>query len=316
LTSEILGEGDFQYKVIDSWAKLPEDIFWREVASVAIDSNGNVYVFNRGNHPMIVFDKDGEFLNSWGEGLFVRPHGLTLGPDNSLFCIDDGDHTVRKCSLEGEVLLTIGSPNSPAAPYSGNPFNRCTDVAIDPKTHDIYVSDGYMNAKIHKYSSEGEYKFSWGNPGTDPGEFNIPHNIAIDKDSYIYVADRENHRIQIFNSSGEFQSQWNNLHRPCALYISPDQEFYVGEIGWGLSVNRTHPNIGPRISVLDSKGNRLARIGHLGWGLGQGQFLAPHGLTLDEDKNIYLGEVSWTNLKSVNGEDPGRVRSFQKLVKI
>ena len=316
MTNKILGDNNFQYKPVDSWAKLPKDVSWREVASIAIDSDNKVYVFNRGDHPMIVFDEEGNFINSWGEGLFVRPHGLTLGLDNSLFCIDDGDHTVRKCSLEGDVLFTIGSANRPAEPYSGNPFNRCTDVAIDPKTRDIYISDGYMNAKIHVYSEEGKYKFSWGSPGVEPGEFNIPHNIAIDKDSYVYVADRENHRIQIFNSLGVFEGQWNNIHRPCALYISKDQEFYVGELGWGLPVNRTHPNIGPRISVLDTNGKVLSRIGHLGWGLEQGQFLAPHGITLDKNKNIYLGEVSWTNLKSVNGKDPGEVRSFQKLIKV
>tara|TARA_Y100000590_G_scaffold470705_1_gene668057 strand:- start:5134 stop:6084 length:951 start_codon:yes stop_codon:yes gene_type:complete len=316
LNNEILGDNNFQYKPVESWAKLPKGFSWKEVASVAIDSDEKIYVFNRGAHPIIIFDKYGNFLNSWGEGLFVRPHGLTLGPDNSLFCIDDGDHTVRKCTLDGDVLFTIGSPNNPAEPYSGNPFNRCTDVAIDPKTNDIYISDGYMNAKIHVYSAEGKYKFSWGTPGVAPGEFNIPHNIAIDKDSYVYVADRENHRVQIFNSSGEFEGQWNNIHRPCALYISSDQEFYIGELGWGLPVNRANPNIGPRISVLDSKGNVLSRIGHLGWGLEKGQFLAPHGISLDKDKNIYLGEVSWTNLNTVNGKDPGQVRSFQKLIKV
>lgn len=316
MINQILGDNNFQYKPTELWAKLPKGISWREVASVAVGPDQKVYVFNRGDHPMIVFDKEGNFLNSWGEDLFVRPHGLTLGLDNSLFCIDDGDHTVRKCSLDGDVLFTIGSPNNPAEPYSGNPFNRCTDVAIDPKTNDIYVSDGYMNAKIHVYSPEGKYKFSWGNPGVAPGEFNIPHNIAIDKDSYVYVADRENHRVQIFNSLGKFEGQWNNIHRPCALYISRDQEFYVGELGWGLPVNRANPNIGPRISVLDVNGHVLSRIGHLGWGLQEGQFLAPHGITLDIDKNIYLGEVSWTNLNSVNGEDPGQVRSFQKLIKV
>ena len=187
---------------------------------------------------------------------------------------------------------------------------------MDPNTGDLYVSDGYANAQVHKYSPDGKLLFSWGRPGTDPGEFNIPHNIATDKDGYVYVADRESHRVQIFDSNGRFETQWNNLHRPCAIFISEDQLVYIGELGWGLSVNENHPNLGPRITVMNTKGERLGRIGHMGWGLEVGQFIAPHGIGLDSDGSIYVGEVAWTNLNNTQGEDPGRVRSLQKLVKV
>ena len=311
-----LGSGSFTYEVAVDWEKLPEGYWWRDAAAVVVDKRDRVYVFSRGDHPMIVFDKDGNFLESWGEGVFKNAHGVTLGPDDTLYCVDDGDHTVRKCTLDGKVLMTIGVPGQHAEVYSGDPFNRCTDLALDPTTGDIYVSDGYANARVHKYSPDGKLLFSWGGPGTDPGEFNIPHNIATDKDGYVYVADRESHRVQIFDRNGRFETQWNNLHRPCALFISEDQLVYVGELGWGMSVNENHPNLGPRITVMNTKGERLGRIGHMGWGLDVGQFIAPHGIGLDSEGSIYVGEVAWTNLNNLRGQDPGRVRSLQKLVNV
>ena len=150
-----LGSGNFTYSVVEQWESLPEGYWWRDAAAVAVDSKDRVFVFNRGNHPMILFDKDGGFLGSWGEGLFTNAHAITLGPDDTIYCVDDGDHTVRQCTLDGRVLMTIGIPGRHAEPYSGDPFNRCTDVAVDPNTGDLYVSDGYANARVHKYSPAG-----------------------------------------------------------------------------------------------------------------------------------------------------------------
>ena len=313
--NSIVGSGAFKFKVVASWEKLPDGFSWKETAAVIADNNDDIYVFNRGDHPVIIFDRLGNFKSSWGENLFTRPHGLTLGPDNTVFCADDGDHTIRKCTLDGKVLLTLGNPGK-ASPYqSGHPFHRPTDIAFDPTNSDIYVSDGYGNSKVHKFSPDGQLLFSWGEPGTDPGQFNIVHNIATDKEGYVYVADRENHRIQIFDKNGKYQTQWNNLHRPCALYISKDQLIYVGELGSGMAVNRNMPNIGPRITVLNTDGVKLASIGSLGFGLNPGQFIAPHGISIDSQNDLYLSEVSWTNLKSL-GCEQDNVRSFQKLENI
>ena len=309
-----IGSGRFTYEIAVDWEKLPPGYSWTDAAAVATDSQDRVYVFNRGEHPMIVFDSEGNFIKSWGEGVFTRAHGLTFAPDGTLYCTDDGDHTVRKCTLDGEVLMTIGTPGQAADLYGGQPFNRCTHVAIDPRTGDLYVSDGYGNARVHKYSPDGKLLFSWGEPGTDPGQFNIVHNIATDGNGYVYVADRENHRVQVFDSQGRYETQWVNLHRPCALYISDEQHVYIGELGYGMSVNRDHPNIGPRITVMDTSGERLAVVGHLGFGQDVGQFMAPHGLCLDSRDNIYVGEVAWTNANNNNLPADG-VRSFQKLVK-
>ncbi len=309
-----IGAGDFIYEAVDSWEKLPSGFTWTDAAAVAIDSKDQVYVFNRGDHPMIVFDKDGNVLSSWGEDVFVRAHGVTLGPDETLYCTDDGDHTVRQCTLDGKVLMTIGTPGF-ATPYqSGDPFHRPTDVAIDPNTGELYISDGYGNSSVHKYSPDGKLLFSWGKAGTDPGEFNIVHNIATDKDGWVYVADRENHRVQIFDSNGRYETQWVNMHRPCAIYISPNQNVYIGELGSGMNVNRELQNIGPRISVYDTKGKLLARMGN-GFGEESGQFMAPHGICLDSMGDLYLGEVAWTNLNNL-GEPAENVRSFQKLIKV
>ncbi len=309
-----IGSGRFTYEIAVNWERLPPGYSWTDAAAVATDSQDRVYVFNRGEHPMIVFDSEGNFIKSWGEGVFTRAHGLTFAPDGTLYCTDDGDHTVRQCTLDGEVLMTIGTPGQAADLYGGQPFNRCTHVAIDPRTGDLYVSDGYGNARVHKYSPDGKLLFSWGEPGTDPGQFNIVHNIATDGNGYVYVADRENHRVQVFDSQGRYETQWVNLHRPCALCISDEQHVYIGELGYGMSVNRDHPNIGPRITVMDTSGERLAVVGHLGFGQDVGQFMAPHGLCLDSRDNIYVGEVAWTNANN-NSLPADGVRSFQKLVK-
>ena len=186
----LLGAEQYTYEVAEGWGSLPDGWKFKEVAAVGVDANDNVYAFNRGEHPMIIFDKNGNFLRSWGEGVFPRAHGVTMCPDDTMFCTDDGDHTVRKCTLDGKVLFTLGISGQPAPFMSGDPFNRCTHVAVDPRNGDFYVTDGYGNARVHKYSPDGQHLFSWGESGTRPGEFNIAHNVCTDKDGWVYVADR------------------------------------------------------------------------------------------------------------------------------
>src|SRR6201985_162575 len=151
----ILGSGEHRYRVVENWAKLPDGLQLSDVASVAVDSKDRIYAFNRGEHPMIVVDPAGNVLRSFGEGLFSRAHGLHIDADDNLYCTDDGDHTVRKCSIDGKVLLTIGIPGKPAAYMSGEPFHRCTHTALSPKG-EIYVSDGHGHDCVHKYSPDGQ----------------------------------------------------------------------------------------------------------------------------------------------------------------
>ena len=215
-----VGSGAYTYEPVENWAKLPPGWSFKEIGGVGVDRNDNVFVFNRGEHPMIVFDREGNFLRSFGEGLFPRAHGVFMAPDDTIWLTDDGDHTVRQCTLEGKVLLTLGISGKPAPFMSGEPFHRCTHTAMSPQG-DIYVSDGYGNSRVHKYAPNGKLLLSWGGPGTDPGEFNIAHNITCDADGWVYVADRENHRVQVFDGNGKYETQWNNLHRPCGLFMPP-----------------------------------------------------------------------------------------------
>ena len=147
----IVGSDRFRYHVNADWAKLPDGWSFKEVGGVGVDGNDNVYVFNRGEHPMMVFDRAGNLLRSWGEGQYPRAHGVHMAPDDTMFLTDDGGHFVRKVTLDGKVLLELGVPGKPAPYMSGEPFHRCTHTALSPKG-EIYVSDGYGNSRVHKYS--------------------------------------------------------------------------------------------------------------------------------------------------------------------
>ena len=316
----ILGSGEHRYRVVEDWAKLPDGWEFRDVAAVAVDSKDQVYVFNRGEHPMIVFDREGNFLRSWGEGEYPRAHGIHIGPDETLYLTDDGSHTVRRCTLEGKLLMTLGVPGTPAPFMSNEPFHRCTHTALSPDGH-LFVSDGYGNACVHKYSPDGKLVKTWGESGSDPGQFNIVHNITADDDGWIYVADRENHRVQVFDTEGRYEAQWNNLHRPCGLFMPRGScpHCFIGELGPGMAVNRNAPNLGPRLSIVTHEGELVARLGgEEGPGQGPGKFLAPHGLTVDGRGDIYVGEVAYTGWQSSFGdrEQPRYLRTLQKLEKL
>lgn len=271
----IVGSGKFTYKVVETWAKLPDGWKFTQVAGIAIDSSDRVYVFNRGEHPMIIFDKDGNFINSWGEGMFVTPHGICLDQDKYIFLADSGNHTVRKFTLDGKLLMTLGSENIPGE--SGKPFNKPTGVSVLPSGH-IYVSDGYGNRCVHKFDPEGKLLMSWGSSGDEPGQFALPHGIFAHKNGNIYVADRENHRIQIFTSEGKFIDQWKaDFNMPCTVFIDKYDNVYIPELRY-------------RISIMNLKGELMAR-----WGGFEsrepGKFIAPHTACVDSQGNLYIGEV-------------------------
>jgi NHL repeat len=303
-----------RYRPVVGWGRLPEGWSYVEATSVGVDSRDNVYVFNRGAHPVVVFDREGNFLRAWGEGMFRRPHGITVGPDDALWLTDDHHQTVRRFTTDGRLRLTIGTPDRAAARESGEPFNGPTHVALCPRTGAVYVSDGYGNSRVHKYDPEGRHLLSWGEGGTDPGRFNIPHNIATDADGLVYVADRENHRVQVFDGEGRYLGQWNNLHRPCALFVDRRQDdlFFVGELGSDYAVNAHVPNIGNRVSVLRRSGELVTRIGDRFAGEGPGQFVAPHGCAVDSRGALYVAEVAWTRTGS-REKPPREIRSLQKF---
>lgn len=312
--SAVLGQGAHRYEELPDWGRLPEGWSLREVPDVAVDGDDRVYVFSRGAHPVLVFEADGTFVGSWGEGLFQRPHGLTFGPDGGLWCVDDGGHGVHKCTPEGRVLLSLETPGRSAPPGSGRPFNRPTKVAVHPRTGEVYVSDGYGNARVHKYSPEGQHLLSWGDYGVEPGQFNLPHSVAVDAAGRVLVADRESHRVQVFDEDGAFLTQWNNLHRPCGLHLAGDR-VYVGQLLSHLAVNQDYPNLGACVTVHDLDGVQLARLGDSRWGEGPGQFTTPHGIAVDSRGDLYVGEVSWSAYGS-RLDPPREARCLRKLVRV
>lgn len=314
-----LGTEPFAYFVEQDWGQIPPELRVGDVAGVASDCNDNIFLFNRGDHPVIVLDRHGSIIRTWGEATFSRPHGISVGHDGYVYCTDDGDHTVRKFTAEGVALLEIGMAGQASEPMSGRPFNRCTHTALSPNG-DIYVSDGYGNAHVHLYSADGRYLRSWGGPGSEPGQFNLPHNICCDENGWVYVADRENNRVQIFDAHGHFETQWTGLQRPCAMCIEPcgQGNLYIGELAPFRPSAALHPSEAPRISIMGRNGHIAARLGGRGPGLSPAEFFAPHGIAVDSLGNIYLGEVTaatWAHYFPGQAFPPS-TRSFRKLVKV
>jgi DNA-binding beta-propeller fold protein YncE len=299
---------DFRYEPVVNWEQLPSGWTFVEVAGVATDSHDRVYVFNRGEHPVIVFDREGRFLTSWGEGRFRRAHGITIGPDNSVYCTDDLDHTVGKFTTEGKLLLTLGTSGQPSNTgidgidyrtirQPSGPFHRPTNLAL-ARDGSMYITDGYGNARVHKFAPDGHLLFSWGEPGSGPGQFNLPHGIALDSGGRVYVADRENSRIQIFAPDGKYIHQWTDVARPMQITIDRQDRAFVVDVGWraGLFPWQTPPAHPPgaRLSVFDLEGKLLQRWGDSGDPAAPGNFFAPHDVCLDSRGDIYVGEVVWS----------------------
>ncbi len=315
------------YEVIENWEKLPEGWKFVEVAGVATDSRDRVYAFNRGEHPMIVFDSDGNFLKSWGEGIFTNPHGIFIGPNDRVYLADNFDHTVRIFTTEGQLLQTLGEVNKPAdtgfdpgktpVQFGGGPFNRVTNACLS-SSQELYVSDGYGNARVHKFTSELEYEFSWGEPGTGPGEFRLPHAIVLDSDDRVLVADRENSRVQVFTSSGEYITEWNNVIRPDDLFIDSEGILYVAELGQ-IAGRSPDVEILPhmphaRVSLLDLDGNIIHRFGGAD-PVKPGNFFAPHGIWADSNGDLYVAEVVYSGGAN-RGLVPLDCHSLQKFRRI
>jgi DNA-binding beta-propeller fold protein YncE len=312
MTTQVTGTA-FRYEAQIDWHRLPPGMTLRETAGVAVNSKDQVYLLTRNtDNPVIVFDRDGRFLTTFGKGTFTeRAHGIHIGPDDAVYCVDDGTHTVTKFSPEGELLLTIGTPGRPSPRWSGEPFCRPTHAVVSRRTGHIYVSDGYANARVHRYTPDGRHVRSWGTPGIDPGQFMIPHNIGIDAEDRVYVADREAHRVQVFDADGNLLAIWQNVHRPCGLAVGPDGNVYIGELG-GVALVQDCPGYGHRVSVYSPEGRLLARFGAPEEGEAPGQFIAPHGIGVDSRGDVYVGEVSYT-IRGRTLTPPRELRSFSKL---
>jgi len=322
--------GQFRYRATADWARWPQDWQILEVAAVATDSRDRVFVFSRGDHPVAAFDPAGELLFSWGAELFNRPHGIWIGPDDAVYCTDDLDHAVRKFMADGTLLLTLGISGRPSDTgatsldyrtirQAGPPFHYPTNLAIAPGG-ELYVSDGYGNARIHRFSAVGELLHSWGEPGAGPGQFHVPHGLAVNGQGTVFVADRENSRIQLFSPEGEFLDQWTDVARPCDLAIDGAGRVYVAELGhlagrwpgWGPPPAGA---AGGRVSIFDSGGTLLARFGGGQHPCHAGDFFAPHDIWLDSQGDFYVAEV----VRSASGNrkpQTGDYHTLQKFTRI
>jgi len=264
---------ELAFKVVEGWGKLPKGWRYGHVIGVDVDKHDNVYVLNRGEHPMIVFSREGDFIKSWGEGGMQSSHGLHI--ENSVAYIADyREHIVSKYTLDGKLLRVWGTQGKPG--LDGEPFNRPTDVDIAP-TGEIYVSDGYGNARVHKYSPDGELLFSWGGHGKGPGQFDICHDVCINDDGKVFIADRQNHRVQIFTSEGKYINEIGGFKQPCSITIDGDGYIYISELQ-------------QRFSILNPEGNLALRWGGIK-SLEAGLFMNPHCACVDSRGDLYVGET-------------------------
>ena len=289
------GVGDYQYEHVEDWGEWPVD----GVASdVATDSQDRVYVAVRTSQTaesktgvMLVFDRAGRFLRSWGEELFTVCHGLWISPEDEVFHTDSGDHTVTKFDTDGNVLMTLGTRDR--CGESGMPF-RSPTRAVQSTSGDIYVSDGYQQNRCHRFSSSGDLLHSWGSgdpvyyqktqpggvtgtPGVGPGEFNLPHDITVDRNGLSYVQDRENNRCQVFDADGSYLTEWGGVRGPNDAVIDEDDVMHIAE-GAGS------------ILIIKLDGEIIGRWGAKGDGPGQWTG-GPHGLWLDSHGDLYVAQV-------------------------
>jgi DNA-binding beta-propeller fold protein YncE len=274
-----VGSGRYAYEMREDWARLPAGWTFGGVSAVATDSQNRVYAFQRKDPPILVFDRDGNYLSSWGTSAFADPHGINI-VDDVIYVTDRNDHVALKFTLDGKPLMVVGTRGQASdtgatkdielPPRSAGPFNKPTEMMVAP-SGDLYVSDGYRNSRVHRFSSQGALLDSWGKPGKEePGEFHLPHSLWVDKQGQVYVCDRENSRIQVFTGAGKFLSQWRDIVKPTDISFDAEEIAYVSEQR-------------PSISVLEKSGKVLARFDTP---------VSGHGLWVDAiTGDVYLASV-------------------------
>ena len=266
------------YRLVENWAQFPAGMTaWGAATGVDVDAQGNVYVFQRNESmPIVAFDRDGKYLRAWGQGMFKTTHFLRVDPSGNVWITDRGDMQAFKFDSRGKLLLTLGKKGVTGDNESHDAFNGMADVAV-ASNGDIFIADGEgPNSRVAKFAPDGTFLQWWGGPGTDPGQFDQPHSIAVDSQDRIYVADRSNNRIQIFDASGTFLKQWTNFGTPWGLFIKDD-----------------------RIYVVDGTDNNCLLIANLE----DGKILEkieglhnPTAVAVDSRGTIYIGEVNGTNV--------------------
>lgn len=307
------------YEPDPDWPELPVNVsFGGAATSVAVDGNDRVYVFNRGPSPMVVLDPSGTKVDEWGVDEFVMPHGVSIDAEDNLWVVDL-KHTVQKRSLDGRRLLTIGDRTA-SAPFSGTPFNRPTDAVVHRTTGDVFVTDGYRNAAVHRFDCDGKLRFSWGRPGSDPGEFSLPHGLCFVGEDKVLICDRENFRLQLFTLDGQFLEHWHSYYPQCLRSLplgDGGTAILVGE-GPRVRYQRDVPNLGCRVRILDEHGTEIGRIGTGKWGFDRDAFVSIHGIAVDSHGDIYVAETPYATLVHYYNEpepetEPVSLRKWRRV---
>ena len=290
----------YHHEVVSDWPKLPDGHILGLCAGIGVDSQNRVFVFHRSGRkwanpfpkeciaaPTIsmIDGASGKLLATWGENRFVMPHGLTVDHEGNLWMTDVGLHQVFKCTWEGKVLLTLGEAGVPGADRAH--FNLPTDVAVLPDGS-FYVSDGYKNTRIAKFSAVGKFEFEWGTKGEGKGEFNLPHGIAIDSQGRVIVCDRENERLQLFDPRGGFLAAWKGPHlgKPYGIAAAPSGHLFIID-GGSPSLKR---ELRGKAVELDAFGTVVDSFGS--FGTGPGQFQLGHDIAIGPDGSVYTAEAT------------------------
>ncbi len=266
------------HQLVKDWAKLPKGWNFGECSGVATDKQDNIWVFNRGNHPIIQFGRDGNFLQAWPDVIIKSSHGIRVDSEGNIWCIDVKGHVVIKYNTEGRVLMILGNRQGVAGNNdSKDAFNEPTGIAFD-SSGNLYISDGYINARVIKFNRDGEYLTHWGKKGTADGEFNLAHDVCIDSRDRIYIADRTNQRVQIFDTNGKFLGKWTDLGAPWGLAYSRQEDcIYMAD---GLN---------NRVVKLNLEGQILGLLGAYGKSPGKLDFA--HNIAVDSAGAIYVAEI-------------------------
>lgn len=287
-----------QHEVVPGWPQLPEGHVLGLCAGVGVDAQNRVFVFHRSGRvwskpfpkeaitaPTVsVFDgATGRLLSTWGANHFIMPHGLTVDHAGNLWLTDVGLHQVFKCSPAGEVLLTLGEAGVPG--NDDKHFNLPTDVAL-LADGSFYVSDGYQNTRVMKFTATGRFEFQWGAKGHGPGEFHLPHGISVDAQGRVIVCDRENERLQVFDAKGVFQHEWKGpqIGKPYGIATGPDGHLFVID-GGSPSLQ---PQLRGKAVELDPSGQVLDTFGS--HGKAAGQFQLGHDIAVGPDGAVYVAE--------------------------